>query len=423
MSRASVGSVMAVRVASRPRVAGVTTAPFRLRDVALPAYGPTIVESIGHGAILPVVALQARHLGATVGQAAVVVGLVAVGQLLMSLPAGALVARIGERNALLLTGLVEAAAFAVAWRTTSLLLFAAVVMVTGGAWSVYLLGRQGYVIDAVPVAFRARALSALGGSHRVGLFVGPLLGAAVIDRWGLSSAYALGAVTSLTAAALVRLMPDLGAESRAAQSAAGLQSVRAVLREHRHVLLTLGTAVTVITASRALRVALLPLWCDHIGLSAATTSLVFGVAAALDLSLFYPAGWVMDHHGRTYVALPVVATVAAGVLLLPLTHSFLTVTLVACLVAVGNGLGSGIVMTLGADAAPTTGRAQFLGGWRLCGDVGNSGAPLLLGALTTVVALPLACVVTGLLCVAGTGWVTRWTRELDQVRRSASAPS
>jgi hypothetical protein len=40
------------------------------------------------------------------------------------------------------------------------------------------------------------------------------------------------------------------------------------------------------------------------------------------------------------------------------------------LIAAGNGLGSGIVMTLGADTAPTRGRSQYLGAWRLCGDVG-----------------------------------------------------
>jgi len=38
---------------------------------------------------------------------------------------------------------------------------------------------------------------------------------------------------------------------------------------------------------------------------------------------------------------------------------------VMVLIAVGNGLGSGVVMTIGADTAPTVGRSQYLGGWRL----------------------------------------------------------
>ena len=79
--------------------------PFRLRSVALSAYGPTVVNALGHGAVLPVLALRARDLGADVPTAALVVALLGVGQLLTSLPAGALVARVGERRALVLAGL------------------------------------------------------------------------------------------------------------------------------------------------------------------------------------------------------------------------------------------------------------------------------------------------------------------------------
>ena len=88
-------------------------APFRLRDIALAAYGPTIVSSTGYGAVMPVLAFRARELGADVSTAALVVGLLGVGMLLASLPSGALVARIGERRALFTAGLVDAVAMVV----------------------------------------------------------------------------------------------------------------------------------------------------------------------------------------------------------------------------------------------------------------------------------------------------------------------
>lgn len=395
---------------------------FRLRAIAVPAYGPSIVEGLGHGAILPIVALHARELGATVGQAALVVALVGIGQLVMSLPAGAMVARIGERRALTATGLVECVVFLLAWRTDNLVFFSVLVLLTGMAWTVFLQGRQGYIIDAVPFHFRARALSALGGSHRIGMLLGPLLGALLIHLYGLASVFALGAVASLAAVALVQSMPDLSADARAAQAVDGPLSVWSVLRQHRRVLITIGSAVAVISASRSVRLVLLPLWCDHIGLSGSATSLIFGLAAAVDVALFYPAGWVMDHYGRAWVAFPVVAAVAVGAMLLPLTGALWSVLAVAVLIAVGNGLGSGIVMTMGADTAPAAGRAQFLGGWRLCGDLGNTAAPVLLGGLTLVMPLVGACLVLGAIGVLGTGWVTYWTRHLDRVRPSA-APS
>lgn len=390
---------------------------FRLRDVALTAYGPTVVNSVGHGAVLPILALRARDLGADVATAALVVALLGLGMLVMSLPAGALVARVGERNALFYGGFVDAAAMVGAATTGSLLALGLAVTVSGMAWTVFLIARQGYMIDVVPAPYRARALAALGGSHRVGVFVGPLLGAGLIALGGLQPVFVLAAVMSAAAALLARVMPDVGAGDRELARQAGHLPVWRVLVDHRRVLATLGVAVVVIGASRSLRASLLPLWADHVGISDTTTSLIFSVAAAIDIAFFFPGGWLMDTYGRMVVAVPVVASVAVASFLLPLATEFWSVTAVMVLIAVGNGLGSGIVMTLGADTAPTVGRAQFLGGWRLCGDIGNSGGPLLVGAIAAVAPLATACVVLGVLMVAGTGWVGHWTRRIDQQLR------
>ncbi len=393
---------------------------FRLRDVAVAAYGPTVVSSIGHGAVMPVLALRARDLGADVSTAAVVVGLLGVGMLLGSLPAGAVVARIGERRMLFFAGILDVVAMVGAAVTHSVLALGLAVLVSGMAWTGFLIARQGFMIDAVPAAYRARALAALGGSHRIGVFVGPLLGALLIPAFGLVSVFWLAGAVALVAALMAGVMPDLGHESRAAQGVAGHASVWSVLVAHRRTLLTLGSAVVVIGASRSVRNGLLPLWADQIGISASTTSLIFALAAAIDIAFFFPGGWLMDRYGRAVVAVPVVLSVSVAAFLLPLTSTALGVAGVMMLIALGNGLGSGIVMTLGADTAPLAGRAQYLGGWRLCGDIGNSGGPLLVAAVAAVAPLSAACLVIGVLGVLGTGWVGHWTRRLDRARDAAS---
>ena len=386
---------------------------FRLRDVALPAYGPTVVNSIGQGAVLPVLAIRAVDLGADASTAALVVAVLGVGTLLASLPSGALVARVGERRALFAAGLVEAAALVASALTHSVAGLALATATTGAAWAVFMIARQGFIIDAVPPAYRARALSTLGGSHRVGVFVGPLIGAWLIHVSGLPTVFVLAAVCSVAAALLALAMPDLSSESRLEQSREGHASVWSVLWRHRRTFLTLGTAVVVISASRSVRIGLLPLWADQIGLSASTTSLIFGLAAGIDIAFFYPGGLLMDHRGRAVVAVPVVLAFAFGCLLLPLTSTAAGVAGVMALIALGNGLGSGIVMTLGADTAPTVGRAQFLGGWRLCGDIGGTGGPLLVSAVAAVAPLAVASVVVGVLGLLGSGWVGLWTHRLD----------
>jgi MFS family permease len=399
---------------------GASEAEFRFRDIWLVAYGPSIVSAIGHGAIMPVLALRARDLGADVSTAAAIVALTGVGMLLASLPAGALVARVGERRALVGAGFVDAVAMAFAALTDSVLGLGVGVLLSGVCWTLFLIARQGFMIDVVPITHRARAMSLLGGSYRVGVLVGPLIGAGLISLTDLTSVFWLGAAMSVLASLLAATMPDLGEEKRAAARASGHLGVWTVIASHRRLLATLGTAVVILGMSRSLRLSLLPLWAEHVGLSASTTSLIFAGAAALDVAFMWPGGWLMDTRGRMVVAVPVVLSMAVACLLLPLATTVVSVSLVMALIACGNGLGSGIVMTLGADAAPDEGRPQFFGAWRLCGDIGNTGGPLLVGAIAATAPLATACLVVGVLGLAGAGWVGLWTHRVDAARRALS---
>ena len=88
----------------------------------------------------------------------------------------------------------------------------------------FLIARQGFIIDAVPPAYRARALSTLGGSHRVGLFFGPLLGAGIIHVAGLAWVFVMAAAFSLAAALLA--LPDARPQRRGPGRAAGATGTR-----------------------------------------------------------------------------------------------------------------------------------------------------------------------------------------------------
>ncbi|HRC66191.1 MAG TPA: MFS transporter, partial [Dermatophilaceae bacterium] len=380
-----------------------------LRPIAVAAYGPTVLSSIGTGAVLPVLALTARDLGASVGTAAVIVSLLGVGMLVGDLPAGALAARFGERRALLAASVAEAVGMTAAGLAPSVVTLAAAVLALGLAGSVFGLARHAYLTDAVAPSLRARALSTLGGVHRVGIFVGPFVGALVLSWWGSIGPYAVGAAAALAAGGLVAVTKDLAVRDAAhradrastVRSREGSLTVFRVLRDHRRVLTTLGFGVIAVAATRAARNAIVPLWAEAIGLDATSTSIVFGLSGAADMLLFYPAGWAMDRFGRVHVAVPSMLVLGLGMVLVPFASTFWALVVVATVLGIGNGIGSGILMTLGADASPEVGRAQFLGGWRLMGDIGWASGPALVSAVAVLASLGTASVVMGVVAWAG----------------------
>ena len=145
-----------------------------------------------------------------------------------------------------------------------------------------------------------------------------------------------------------------------------------------------------------------------IGVSEANTALIIGIGGAVDFALFYASGQVMDRWGRLASALPSLLGLGVGLLVLASTHDLAaaSVCFVVLTVVLGmaNGIGSGILMTLGADLADRSNPAPFLGAWRFTNDLGGATSPLAIGGLTALVSLPFATAAMGVLGLVG-AWV------------------
>ncbi len=371
-----------------------------IRSLGLSVYLPTFLFAVGQGAVIPIVALAAKDTGASLAFAGFIVALRGIGILVFDVPAGWLVARFGERKAMAAgTTLVIVALAGSAW-SPSPLIFAGFTFIMGCGWAVWLLARLTYVSEVMPAHLRGRALSTLGGINRTGNFVGPFVGAGVSALMGLDGAYYVHMISALAAWMLLFFLVKDGTEG-VEHGDGGHSGYGQVLRDHSNVFLTAGIAATAIQSLRATRQSILPLWAVHNGLDAADVSLIFGISLGMEMLLFYPAGSAMDRFGRKAVALPCLALMSLGMLLLPLSSDFWTITAVGLVIGFGNGLGSGIVMTLGADFAPDIGRAQFLGAWRLCGDLGTAGGPLIAAGAAAIITLGGASILMGGIGLAG----------------------
>ena len=391
--------------------------------MAVPIFGPSLLFGLGEGAILPIIPLMARELGASVPMAALVVALIAIGSLLNNIPASIITVRWGERWAIVAAGLWSGLGMALCVFTSHLGLFAAGCLMVGMSQAVYNLARQSYMSEAVPIAYRARALSTLGGVMRIGMFIGPFLGAAAVHVFGLAAAFGVGIAGVLAAAALGSRVPDLELPPvPPGQAPPAATTIASTLRDHRRVFLTIGIGVLLVGAVRASRQVVIPLWADHLALGPAVASLVYGLAGGIDMLVFYPAGKVMDCKGRRWVAVPSMVIMGTALLLMPFTTGFNTLLLASLAIGFGNGIGSGMIMTLGADHAPRHGRAHFLGVWRLLADIGGSCGPALLSFLAGGLSLAAGIASIGLIAFAAAGVLGYWIpgRIPDGAARSKS---
>lgn len=385
---------------------------FPFRAVVLGVFTPSLFFGIAVGIALPLIPLSAIRLGADLATAGFVSALLPIGKIVADIPAGALASRIGDRLSMVLASLLGLGAFATAAMASSLWLLQLAVFGLGVSQAVFHLARHAYLTEITPVGRRARVLSTLGGMHRLGYFIGPFLGAVVIIGSSIRPAFWLAAgcvLVALVVLLVVRDTPVPAADPGATSGQATPRtSILSIMRTYRRLFLTLGTATLLVGAVRGARQTVLPLWGESLGFDPEVISLIFGLSGALDMLLFYPAGKVMDRYGRLWIGIPSMLVMGAAMALLPLTDSVLTVSLVAALLGVGNGMGSGIIMTLGSDVAPRVQRSSFLGVWRLFQDTGDAAGPLVISAATALGSLAAGIWVTAAISGGASAALGRW---------------
>jgi MFS family permease len=367
----------------------------------LPIYAPSLIVSASQTALLILLPLYVIDLGMGAAMAALIVGIRGIGLFLFDIPAGMFASRFGDR-AILLLGLVVIVA------GTSLIAFsvdpwvlAIGAFLTGAGFSAWMLGRMSYIADTCEPHETGRAIAIMAGLQRVGIFIGPGLGGVLAAATSYSLTFLVGAVIVVAAGALVWPFCRSGGGEASAEGLSLAPTLR-LARNHARTFLTAGWAALSLQLMRATRTLLVPLFGVELGLDAAAIGVVFSISAAIDMCLFYPVGWLVDRHGRKWSAVPSLTLFAAGLALLPFANGFVSLLLVACLLGLANGIGTGIVMIIGADLSRRSeDRGQFLGVWRLIGDAGMSGAPLLSAALLTVASLAAASAVVAVLGFAG----------------------
>lgn len=357
------------------------------------------------GMLIPVMPLYAGSFQVSYGLVGLAVGSLGIGTLVGDLPTGVLLGRLGERRTMQI-GLISMALcmFALSQSRTfpELVVYNFLAGVGSALWNI---ARHMYLANASASGQRGRSIAMFGGINRIGSFLGPVVGGYIGDAFGLSAPFLLYAIV----AAIGFLFPTFFAVDHPRepghhdlQRASWLTHVSAlwrVARAEAHVLTPAGIGQLFAQMIRSGRQIVVPLYgADMLGLDVQTIGLIVSISSFVDMSLFYPAGMIMDRFGRKFAYVPCFLIQGIGMALIPFTVGFGTLLGAAALMGFGNGLGSGTMMTLGADLAPRRAMGEFLGIWRLVGDVGQTGGPIITGSIADALSLPTATFV-----IAGVG--------------------
>jgi MFS family permease len=403
---------------------GTAEQDFSFRSIALPAIVPTLAFSIGEGAIIPIIPVVASSLGASLAVAGLIASMIMLGELFGDIPSGWIVSRIGERTAMIYAALLSIVGLVTALLAPNPWVLGVGILAIGLSTAVFALARHAFMTSFVPRAYRARALSTLGGTFRLGFFVGPFISAAVIHLTGSTqSVFWVHIVGCAAAAILLLVLRDPAEQLAASRAPAALREGEKLVADEAHglfrsiwnsraVLARLGTGAALIGAMRASRQVILPLWAVSIGIADAQTALIIGAAGAVDFALFYASGQIMDRWGRLWSALPSMIGLGVGHLILAVSHdvpgAVAWFIAAAIFMSLANGVGSGILMTLGADLADPRDPAPFLGAWRFTGDAGSAAAPLAVSAMVAVASIAVASGVMGVVGLVGAGILLRY---------------
>jgi MFS family permease len=383
--------------------------------MVLSVYLPTFLLSFGQGMLIPILPAYAQSFHVSLTLVGLAVAGAGIGTLLADLPAGMWLTRFGRKPVMLAgTGLLAVAnlALALAHYFPELVLYRILAGIAGAMWGI---SRHAFLVDLFPLQQRGRALSVFGGIGRIGAFAGPYVGGQLASHQGFAAPFFFNAAVSLLTLVLAALFIVEFDQPTGKGRVMDWQRLAAIGKAHRRELSAAGAAQIFAQMIRSGRQTLLPLYATvRLGLDLQTLGTIMTVSAAVDMMMFYPAGLIMDRWGRKHASIPCFLVMALGMALLPFCHSAGALLAVAILIGVGNGFGSGTMLTLGADLAPRQGTGEFLGLWRLVGDIGSTGGPLVVGVIADISSLPVSALAMCLIGLLASGTLARFVPETLQ---------
>src|SRR5262245_44488806 len=271
----------------------------------LPVYLPTFLLAFGQGMLVPTLPLYALRFNDSFSLASLVVSAAGIGTVLADVPSGVLLDRIGRRRAMMIGTIAIALStvgLALADSYGLLIVFRLIAGVGTALWNI---SRMAYLAESTAPQARGRAISTFGGISRFGTFAGPAVGGVLGALLGLAATfYATAALTIAAAVVSFLYVRETGPAARKPKHLRWA-ILGQLARSHWCELLAAASAQVFAQMIRQGRQIVSPLYgASVLALDVAQVGSIVSLSAAIDMSLFIPAGMIMDRFGRKFASVP-----------------------------------------------------------------------------------------------------------------------
>ena len=374
-----------------------------LRGLVLPVYLPWMSGGLGVAMLLPVLPVYLRESGMSFTLVSVVLATTGIGAMLGGLPVGAMLGRFGE-DRVMVAGLVVMAGATALLGVGTAVIGLSVLRLAHGLGSIGLrLSTQTIVTRTVSPDQRGRSLALMGGTMRLSILIGPLVGGVLADQIGYSWTFAISGAATLLGVLPVAVLDanDIGKPEHELDGDGNRPGLWTALKVHRRLLFVGGIGPALVMSVRQGRLIILALLGDSLGLSNSAIGGLVAIGTAADLALFPVAGYIMDRYGRLWAIVPSFSLIGVGLLALAAADNATTVTIAAAIMGIGNGIGAGTMLTLGSDLAPRDNPGQFLSALASIQNFGRILGPLTVGYFADAIGLKASAVVM----FVATAWI------------------
>ena len=358
---------------------------FKLRKIIIAVYIPAFLTSFCMGMLAPTIPAKVDLIGGTAFIIGLAVGAQGLGEAFFSIPTGLLINKFGNKKIMLIgmAGLSISGSLSGLFQNNLALYFA--LFSLGTFYGFFSLSRHSFMTQIVPSEYRGKAFSRFGGINRIGWFFGPVIGGFTAGSIGIDIPFYIISVVALFTTILIFFTTEPTNENLIQSNEIKSPTFKETILENKKSFTIGGSGHFIMQFLRQCRHVLIPIWAFSIGLGVEELGLIQSISAAIDMTLFYPVGLIMDKYGRKWTSVPSIILLSLGFIFMTYVDSFNGLMLVGLLLGFANGLGSGAMLTLGSDLSPKNQPGSFLGIWRLFGWSGNSAGGPISGAIAQTV--------------------------------------